>query len=129
MLKVGTDICSVARIKQASERFGQRFLERIFTEREIQYLKSQPAHLHTRLAGRFAAKEACSKVLGTGWRGLSFKEIEIVRQASGEPTITLAGRAEKVARLRGIDRLEVTISHEREYAVAFVIGYSSETKL
>jgi holo-[acyl-carrier protein] synthase len=95
------------------------------TEREIAYVLSQPAHLEQRIAGRFAAKEAASKTLGTGWNGVGWKEVEIMRSPSGEPKVHLHGRAATVAQSRGLDHWEVTISHEREYATATVIAYKS----
>ncbi len=124
MIKIGTDICSIERITAAHERFGERFLQRILTEREIDYVLSSPAHLVTRLAGRFAAKEAASKVLGTGWVGIGWKEVEIVRLPSGEPTLHLTGRAAARASELGLSSFAVTVSHEREYAVAFVLGHN-----
>lgn len=124
MIKIGTDICSIKRIIRAYERFGDRFLERILTEREIAYVSSQKAHMMTRLAGRFAAKEATSKVLGTGWHGIGWKEVEIVRLASGAPTLTLHGRAKDKASELGLSVWEVSVSHEREYAVAFVLAHN-----
>lgn len=126
MIKIGTDICSVKRIEAAYERFGQRFLERILTEEEMRYVLSQPPHTVARLAGRFAAKEAASKTLGTGWHGVHWKEIEILRKPSGEPEIRLHGRAIEVAKKRGLDHFDVSVSHEREYATASVLAYSDD---
>lgn len=123
-MKIGTDICSLKRIALAYERFGQRFLRRILTEQEMKYVLSQPLHTVARLAGRFAAKEAASKALGTGWHGVGWKEIEVIRQASGEPRLFLHGRAAAIAEKRGLKHWEVSISHEREFATASVIAYS-----
>lgn len=128
MIKIGTDICSVNRIASAYERWGRRFLERILTDREIEYVLKEPAHTATRIAGRFAAKEATSKALGTGWNGVSWKEVEIGRRPSGEPNIKLTGRAATIAQRRGVDTFEVSLSHEKEYAVAFVLAYLSTGK-
>jgi holo-[acyl-carrier protein] synthase len=125
MIKIGTDICSLQRIANAYERFGKRFLERILTEAEIKYVLSQPPHTVARIAGRFAAKEAASKTLGTGWNGVGWKEIEIVRQASGEPTVRLHGRAIEIAQRRGLEHWEVSVSHEREFATASVLAYGA----
>jgi len=126
IIKIGTDICSIKRIADAYERFGQKFLERILTEQEIAYVLSAPPHTVTRLAGRFAAKEAASKTLGTGWHGLGWKEVEIVRLPSGEPTLRLHGRAIEIAKRRGLSRWEVSMSHEREFAMSTVLGYGDE---
>lgn len=127
MIKIGTDICSLARIEKAYNRFGDRFMERILTEYEIQYVKSSSRQLVPRFAGRFAAKEAAAKMVGTGWYGLSWKEIEIRRKTSGEPELHLLGRALALAQRRGLSRFEVSISHEREFAVATVLAYGVDT--
>jgi holo-[acyl-carrier protein] synthase len=124
LIKIGTDICSLKRIESAYERFGVRFLERILTDDEKQYVLSDAPHTVTRLAGRFAAKEAVSKTLGTGWYGVTWKEVEIVREPSGEPTIRLHDRAQAIAERRGLKNWSLSISHEREYAVAMVVAYS-----
>ena len=123
-LKVGSDICSIKRIEEVYERYGERFLDRILTESEKKYALSRKKDFLARVAARFAAKEATSKVLGTGFYGVGWKDIEVVRLASGEPTIKLHGRAVAVADRRGLTGFELTMSHEREYAIAFVIGYS-----
>lgn len=122
-MKIGTDICSVSRIERAHERFGDRFLRRIMTDKEIQYTKRAPRQTYQRIAGRFAAKEATVKALGTGWVGVDWKEVEISNLASGEPILLLHGRAEKRARALGLTQFEVSISHEREFAIAFVSGF------
>lgn len=112
------------RVGEAYERFGDKFLAKILTEAEIRYVLSEPPHTVTRLAGRFAAKEAVSKTLGTGWRGVNWKEVEIVRMPSGEPTIRLHARAQAIAERRGLAEWQVSISHEREFAVAMVLAHS-----
>ena len=123
MIKIGTDITSVKRISSAYKRFGQRFLERILTEQEMRYVLSQAPHTVSRVAGRFAAKEAASKMLGTGWHGIGWKEIEISRLPSGEPQLKLHGRAAAIAQSKRLDRFEVSISHEREFAISTVLAY------
>jgi holo-[acyl-carrier protein] synthase len=125
MIKIGTDICSVIRITQAYQKFGRRFLERILTADEMSYVLSHPHHLAGRLAGRFAVKEAASKVLGTGWHGVGWKEIEVVKHRSGAPSLRLHGRARALADELGLTSWEVTLSHEREFATAFVLAHSS----
>lgn len=124
MIKIGTDICSITRITGAYARFGERFLDRILTPQEKCYVLSQPRQAMARLAGRFAAKEAASKALGTGWHGVGWKEIEVLRLLSGEPTLQLHGRAIAIAQARGLEIFEVSISHDREYATASVLAYS-----
>ncbi len=126
MIKVGTDICSVRRISEAYGRFGDRFLKRIFTSTEIEYVLSQPRHTLGRIAGRFAAKEAACKALGTGWHGVGWKEIEIIRQRSGAPALLLHGRARNRAATLGLTEWEVSLSHEHDYATACVIAYGSQ---
>lgn len=126
-IKIGTDICSTARVAQAYDKFGERLLRRILTEHEMRYVLSAPKHTVTRLSGRFAAKEAAAKALGTGWYGLDWKEVEIVHKPSGEPTVKLHGRAIKIAERRKLTEWEVSISHEREYACATVLAHSSES--
>lgn len=124
-LKVGTDICSVKRIEQTYEKYGQRFLDKILTDNEQDYVLSRPAHRATTLAGRFAAKEAVSKALGTGWRTIGWKDVEIVRHPSGAPSVVLHGRAKELAARLGLTRFEVSVSHEKEFATAFVVAYSN----
>ncbi len=126
-MRVGTDICSVNRIAKAYKCFGRRFLDKILTSDETAYVLSHPVHLAGRLAGRFAAKEAASKALGTGWKGISFKEIEVVNEASGAPMLKLHGQAAHKAATMGLTTWQISISHEKEYAVAMVIAYGRDT--
>lgn len=112
------------RIAAAYEKYGLRFAHRILTESELRYVLSEPRHTVARLAGRFAAKEAASKALGTGWHELSWKEVEISRLPTGEPKIILHGRAAGLAERRGLKHWEVTVSHERAFATATVLAYA-----
>ena len=121
--KIGSDICSIQRVEDVYQRFGARFLDRILTEGEKAYVMSRPKDFLTRVAARFAAKEATSKALGTGFHGVGWKEIEVVRLASGAPTIELHGRAKERAKSIGLTSFELTMSHEKEYAIAFVLAY------
>ena len=123
MLTTGVDIIEIPRIKQTLDRYGQRFLNRIFTPHEIAYCHG----LAPNLAGRFAAKEATMKALGTGVRGVSWKDIEVVRADSGAPSVKLHGRAEKRAERLHVSEISLSISHSREYAVAFVVAQRDET--
>lgn len=120
---VGVDLVRVERIREAVDRHGDRFLKRIFTEVELTYCLSS-AHKFERLAGRFAAKEAASKALGTGLVGVGWKEFEVTNLPSGKPVIALSGRARSKADEQGLSRWDVTLAHEREYAVAVVTAAS-----
>src|SRR5215472_18426327 len=97
----GIDITEVQRIANSIERFGRRFLERVFTPEEIRYCESK-ANKAERYAGRFAAKEAAMKAIGTGWRlGVSWKDLEVQRAPGGRPTIAFHGRAAEFFRRSG----------------------------
>ncbi len=122
MLTTGVDIIEISRIGSVVERFGERFLQRIYTPAEISYCRGRAANL----AARFAAKEATMKALGTGVRGVGWKDIEIARRESGAPHILLHDRAHLRAQRLGIEGLSLSISHSREYAVAFVVGYRKD---
>ena len=122
LLTTGVDISGIPRIKQTLDRYGQRFLDRIFTPDEIAYCRGRAPNL----AGRFAAKEATMKALGTGVRGVSWKDIEVVRAKSGAPSVKLHGRAEKRAERLQVSEISLSISHSREYAVAFVVAQRDE---
>lgn len=123
MLTTGVDIIEIPRIKQVLDRYGQRFLDRVFTPDEIAYCRGRAPNL----AGRFAAKEAAMKALGTGVRGVSWKDIEVIRADSGAPSLRLHGRAEKRAERLQMSEMSLSISHSREYAVAFVVAQREET--
>ena len=120
--ELGIDIINVARIGETLQRHGSRFVARVLTEREAAYVRGRPATL----AGRWAAKEAVSKVLGLGVRGVGWKEIEIVRLPTGQPAVSLSGRARDRARQLGMGRIAVSISHEHDYAVAIAFGIRAE---
>jgi len=117
----GADLAEVRRIKAAIERYGERFTGRVFTAAEIAYAESK-ANKYERYAARFAAKEAGMKALGTGWSGgVTFRSIEVVNLASGQPTLVLHGASEERARSLGATRAAVTISHDGGYAMACVV--------
>ena len=118
MLTTGVDIIEIPRIQQVLDRYGQRFLKRVFTPDEIAYCRGRAPNL----AGRFAAKEATMKALGTGVRGVNWKDIEVVRAESGAPSVKLHGRAEQRAERLHVGEISLSISHSREYAVAFVVA-------
>ena len=117
MLTTGVDIIEIPRIKLVLDRYGQRFLKRVFTPDEIAYCRGRAPNL----AGRFAAKEATMKALGTGVRGVSWKDIEVIRAETGAPSVKLHGRAEKRAERLQVGEISLSISHSRDYAVAFVV--------
>lgn len=112
--ELGLDIIRVDRIRATLGRFGDRFVERVLTADEARYVRRRPETF----AGRWAAKEAVSKVLGLGVRGIGWREIEIERLPTGQPAVRLHGRAAARASQLGIERLAVSITHEREYALA-----------
>ena len=119
---IGIDIVEVARIAAAVERFGERFLNRIFTANEIRYCRSKQNAME-RFAARFAAKEAGFKAVGTGWRhGVTWQVVAVGGEPSGRPTICLSGRAAEFAARLGVRRATLTISHTSEQAYAHVIN-------
>jgi holo-[acyl-carrier protein] synthase len=118
---VGVDLVEVARIEHSLERFGERFLHRVFTEGEIEYCKSMP-HPARHFAARFAAKEAVSKAFGTGiGKSMGWKEIDIRRKPSGEPFLVLSGSAEKLASQRNVRASFISLSHTDNHAVATIL--------
>ncbi len=114
----GVDIVEITRIEKAINRWGRRFLQRIYTEPELRLCREKPQAL----AVRFAGKEAVMKALGTGIKGISWKEIEIMAEPSGQPLVHLYGKAQDKADELGLDMLAISLSHSQEYAVAFVVG-------
>lgn len=124
MLTTGVDIIEIDRIQTVLERWGQRFLHRIYTEGEISYCRGRAPNL----AARFAAKEATMKALGTGTKGVGWREIEVVRKESGAPAICLYGRAQLRAKKMGVMELALSLSHSRDYAVAFVTGVVQDSR-
>ena len=116
--ELGIDIIKVDRIAAALDKFGARFSKRVLTPREQRYVRDRPETF----AGRWAAKEAVSKVLGLGVRGIGWKEIEVERLPTGQPAVRLHGRALRRAEQLGMDRIALSISHESDYAVAIAFG-------
>ena len=115
---IGTDIVEIGRIRLAIERWGERFLKRVYTGDELRVYGSR---MHT-LAASFASKEAVMKLLGTGARGVAWREIETLYHPSGKPLIKLNGRAKAEADRLGIKEIDVSMSHTRKYATATAIG-------
>jgi holo-[acyl-carrier protein] synthase len=117
----GIDIAEVPRIRKSMERFGDRFLQRIFTAGEIRYCESK-ANRVERYAARFAAKEAAMKALGTGWNhGVRWLDCEVSRLPGGRPTMVFHGRAGEFAARLGVKNAALSISHTAEQAIAQVI--------
>jgi holo-[acyl-carrier-protein] synthase len=116
--ELGIDIIKIDRIRATLARFGPRFTARVLTDHERRYVRDRPETM----AGRWAAKEAVSKVLGLGVRGIGWRDIEIERLPTGQPSVRLHGRAAARADQLGMERIAVSISHEAEYAVAIAFG-------
>src|SRR3954449_2602956 len=116
--ELGIDIIKVDRIRASLERFGDRFTHRVLTEPERRYVRGRPETM----AGRWAAKEAVSKVVGLGVRGIGWRDIENERLPTGQPSVRLHGRAADRAEQLGMERVAVSITHESDYAVAIAFG-------
>ena len=119
---VGVDIIEIERVRKALERFGERFLRRVYTPLEAAAYRGRVPEL----AVRFAAKESVMKALGTGARGVAWREIEVLPNRRGKPLVYLYGQARERAEAIGLSGLDVSMSHSREYAVAFAVGQSQE---
>jgi holo-[acyl-carrier protein] synthase len=119
---IGVDIIEVARIQGAIERQGERFLNRVYTEAEVKYCEARGKFKFESLAGRFAAKEAISKVFGSGIRGISWRDIEILNNAEGKPEVFLHGQAKELCARLKIGKIYVSISHIELFAVAAAKG-------
>ena len=123
---IGTDIVECLRIAQMIERHGEQFLRRVYTPREIEYCSTRKAATQ-HYAGRWAAKEAVLKAMGTGWaRGITWRDIEVRNDAGGRPTIALAGGAREICERLGIADMLISISHCRSHATAFAIAVGSD---
>ena len=118
LIGIGIDVVEVGRIQSSLDEFGERFLNRIFTENEQIYCKKQKRpELH--YAARFAAKEAIAKAFGTGiGKEIGWLDMEIGRRATGEPMVKLSDEAEKYARSRGVTQVMVSLTHAKHYAAA-----------
>ncbi|MBS1877613.1 MAG: holo-[acyl-carrier-protein] synthase [Acidobacteria bacterium] len=117
----GVDLCEVPRIRQSIERFGRKFIDRIYTPREIEYVERK-ANKYERYAARFAAKEAGMKAIGTGWRGgITWQDFEVTNLRSGKPTLAFHGVAAKVAARLGVKNVALSLTHTSEQGLAYVI--------
>jgi holo-[acyl-carrier protein] synthase len=115
---IGIDIIEVDRVRKVYEHHGERFLKRVFTEAEVLQCRGKA----NRLAGRFAAKEAISKALGTGLHGVAWREMEVVQLRSGRPTVTLHGNAKRRAQLLGISAFDVSIADLKDFSIAVAVA-------
>jgi holo-[acyl-carrier protein] synthase len=121
VLGIGTDLVETKRVQDSIDRFGERFVERIFTAGEIAYCNRKRNSAES-FAARFAAKEAGAKALGTGIsQGVSWKEFEVRRETSGRPTLHLSGRAAELAEAMGVRKIQLSLTHSRELAMAVVV--------
>jgi holo-[acyl-carrier protein] synthase len=123
MLTTGVDLIEISRIERALERYGDRFLARVFTPNEVLYCRGRVPEL----AARFAAKEAVSKALGVGMRvlareGIHWQDVEVVGDQRGKPVVRLSGRAAERAEELGLTEWAISLSHTREHAIAFVVA-------
>lgn len=122
IIAVGTDLVENRRIRDAWQRHGDRFAERLLTPAELVYVRVYRDAVG-RLAGRFAAKEAILKVLGTGWRGrVAWSDMEILNDPAGRPCVTLTGECRRVAESLGITEIMISITHTENFAAATAIG-------
>ncbi len=121
---IGIDIIGIARIERAIARWGEGFLHRVYTEPELKLCRKKSSSL----AARFAAKEAVIKTIGTQTKGIGWREIEILAEPSGKPLVHLYGKAQSQADSLGLDKLAISLSHSKEYAVAFVVGETKRGK-
>ncbi len=117
MQYIGVDIIEITRIDKLIKRWGKTFLQRVFTPSELEFYNSVPS-----LAARFAAKEAVLKALGACDKGISWQEIEILAELNGKPSVNLMGKAKLHADESAISKINISLSHSKEYAVAFVVG-------
>jgi len=119
-LLLGLDLTEVSRVSEVLERWGERFLMRVFSPGELNRARRHPRAFAEHVAGRFAAKEAAMKALGTGWRGVAFREISVRRDPRGKPRLELSGRALERAERLGVRSMEVSITHTADVAAAVV---------
>ena len=126
IIGIGTDITECLRIARMIERHGELFITRVYTDEEIRYCQSRKqATQH--FTGRWSAKEAVLKALGTGWtRGISWRDVEILNEPGGKPVVVLRGGARSAAQELGITKMLVSISHCRTHATAYALAVGEE---
>ncbi len=121
----GIDLVDRPRIKQMVQRHGQRFLNRVYTKKEQQYAEAHRDNIE-KLAGRFAAKEAILKLIGTGWVGkIAWTDIEVVNNSAGQPEVTITGEVKRIAEKLGITQISVSITHTANFAIASAIALAN----
>ena len=124
----GIDLVDCPRIEQMIERHGERFVRRVFTDAEQAYAEKNKNEVE-KLAGRFAAKEAILKLVGTGWRGrIAWTDIEIINNAAGQPEVTLGGEVRKIADKLGIKHISVSITHTANFAIASAVALAQSNE-
>ncbi len=124
----GIDLVDCPRIEQMIERHGERFIKRVFTAAEQAYARKNKNEVE-KLAGRFAAKEAVLKLVGTGWRGkIAWTDIEIINNAAGQPEVTLGGEVRKIADKLGIKHVSVSITHTANFAIASAVALAQSNE-
>ena len=122
----GIDLVDCPRIEQMIQRHGERFINRVFTAAEQAYAQANKNDIE-KLAGRFAAKEAILKLMGTGWRGkIAWTDIEIINNAAGQPEVTLSGEVGKIAEQLGIGHISVSITHTANFAIASAVALAKK---
>ncbi len=118
----GVDLCEVGRLRDSITRTGDPFLRRVYTAREIAFVESAAATRFERYAARFAAKEAGMKAIGTGWQGgVSWHDFEVLNEPNGRPVLHIHGEAARIAALRKVVRVHLSLTHTAANAMAFVI--------
>lgn len=123
MLTTGVDFIEIDRVSRVLDRYGERFLRRVFTPGEIAYCRGRAPNL----AARFAAKEAVMKSLGTGFRGVGWRDIEVIRSPSGAPGPRLHGRAKRRAERLGVTEIAISLSHSRGFAMVVAVAMRPDT--
>jgi holo-[acyl-carrier protein] synthase len=124
----GIDLVDCPRIEQMIQRHGERFIKRVFTDAEQSYARANKNDVE-KLAGRFAAKEAILKLMGTGWRGkIAWTDIEVVNNAVGQPEVTLSGEVKKIADKFGIKHISVSITHTANFAIASAVALAQSNE-
>lgn len=124
----GIDLVDCPRIEQMMQRHGDRFIERVFTAAEQAYAEANKNKIE-KLAGRFAAKEAVLKLMGTGWRGkIAWTDIEIINNSAGQPEVTLDGEVKKIADKLGVKHISVSITHTANFAIASAVALTQSNE-
>ena len=124
----GIDLVDFPRIEQMVDQHGERFLTRVFTDAEQSYADSNKNGIE-KLAGRFAAKEAILKLMGTGWRGkIAWTDIEVINNPTGQPEVTLTGEVAKIAAKLGINHISISITHTANFAIASAVALAHSDK-